>query len=570
MKIRKRTIRFKLILSTIIVVTVTFLMMGILIQKNVERDSVNQIMQEAKDVALIAAENVNVALLTGIDTGMEDTAEYKEMIQELQTYLAADTMEYIYILRKNQAGQFMFWVDADEEEGAMIGEECDFCEGMESAWNGEAACDEEINTDEWGSFLSGYAPVYDTAGNVIAVVGIDCNAGKIKENISRLGRMTLFITVFAVLVCALVMNFFIYRVTIHIRTIIRKLDDVVHNDGDLTKKIVMHSGDETEEIAELFNEFLEMFRKIVEDMRTHSTSIKNSSFDIDGQMQYADSQMENVAGNMVNLQAIMEETQSSMNVITELVDNMAATMQQMSLITAEGKQTSDEITNRAIDLEQKSKNQKEKTYELTNRMSEELQQKIKEVRSVDQISELSGSIVGISVQSNMLALNASIEAARAGEAGKGFAVVADEISKMAKNTKDTAEIIVDVSHTSVEAVGQLAGSAQELITFLIENVQKEFDSFEESGRRYSSDSKKIYDCMIAFNAIVEELAEKLQTIRTSIQEVDDRMQSGNGSIAEVVEATNHLVENMKQISVASQGNTSDVGKLEESVQSFIV
>ena len=207
---------------------------------------------------------------------------------------------------------------------------------------------------------------------------------------------------------------------------------------------------------------------------------------------------------------------------------------------------------------------------MTNRMSEELQQKIEEVRSVDQIAELSGNIVGISVQSNMLALNASIEAARAGEAGKGFAVVADEISKMAKNTKDTAELIVDVSHSSVEAVGQLVGSAQELIDFLLENVQKEFDSFEESGRQYSDDSKKIYDCMMECNTIVEELARKLQTIRTSIQEADERMQSGTDSIAEVVEATNDLVENMKQISVASQGNTSDVGKLEESVQSFIV
>jgi len=72
-----------------------------------------------------------------------------------------------------------------------------------------------------------------------------------------------------------------------------------------------------------------------------------------------------------------------------------------------------------------------------------------------EITELVSINDQISIQTNLLSLNAKVEAARAGDYGKGFSIVADEVKKLAASSKhSTQEIgkkIDDISNMTKSA-----------------------------------------------------------------------------------------------------------------------
>lgn len=82
------------------------------------------------------------------------------------------------------------------------------------------------------------------------------------------------------------------------------------------------------------------------------------------------------------------------------------------------------------------------------------------VNAVRELNETAQSVERISQMTTLLSINARIEAARAGEAGLGFSVVADEVRRLAAQSRQDSQAIMQRVERIEQVVQQVVDSAQ--------------------------------------------------------------------------------------------------------------
>jgi methyl-accepting chemotaxis protein len=114
-------------------------------------------------------------------------------------------------------------------------------------------------------------------------------------------------------------------------------------------------------------------------------------------------------------------------------------------------------------------NQSVKVSEIVKRNAstgiDEVNQTVEESKKLSMMIE---EIQQIADQTNLLALNASIEAANAGDSGKGFAVVAMEVRKLAENSKNISQHMVEL----VGLIQEQAQKAQNSISSMLPDIEE--------------------------------------------------------------------------------------------------
>lgn len=150
--------------------------------------------------ASTAAGLINGDLMERLGNGDENSAEY-HTIQDLLNQIRRSNpdLKYLYTMRRSN-GTLVFVVDADYQNpaaaipGAGIGEPYpNATAAMNSAFYG-AVTEPDFVTDAWGTVFSAYAPVYNSQGEVVGIVGADIDAGLLSSKM-----MTIKILYLAVL-----------------------------------------------------------------------------------------------------------------------------------------------------------------------------------------------------------------------------------------------------------------------------------------------------------------------------------------------------------------------------------
>ena len=132
---------------------------------------------------------------------------------------------------------------------------------------------------------------------------------------------------------------------------------------------------------------------------------------------------------------------------------------------------------------------------------------------VEEVTSFVESIINISYQTYLLALNASIEAARAGEAGKGFAVVADEIRQLSEQTKDASANITEI----INKLNEDTRRANESIENSVSSVEKQNELIDDTRDKFNAMGEAVELLMKDIN-VAEESIKKILDSTTVISD----------------------------------------------------
>lgn len=563
---RRLTIRAKILIPSIIIVVLVCGLMGYNSYTRFEKSMVRMGVEEADMAATIVADSLDANLVYKVTVGSEGTQVYQNLQGDLRKKQKACGIAFLYTLYTD-GKKVYYGVDSDEDAAKVGDEFADSYAELEPVFGGKEYIQDYIDHTEDGDLITVYKPIEDNAGKVVAILGCDYDASSIAAELQKAVVQTLQIGGICLLLAILILTIIVSRITKGLMQVNAKIYDLVHNEGDLTQKLDVRSGDELELIAGNVNELLAYIRKIMIGISSGSMRLMSSSRKMVDHLSSADESITDVSATMQEMSAAMEETTSSLNQITEAIDEIYSSVERIAGNADAGKVSSQEMESRASGANDAAAEGEKKANIETEKMAASLNEKIAKSKSVEQIEILTSNIIEITEQTNLLALNASIEAARAGEAGRGFAVVADEIGKLAGNSADAAAKIRQVSAEVIQAVDELAEGSQQMIEFVRNSTEEGFGGLVATSENYATDANAMRAMMEQFAQTAEELRSTMDGIRESISAVNIAVEESAKGIAGVSESSVQLTGNVNDIqSEASDNNgiaedlATEVGK----------
>lgn len=563
---RRLTIRAKILIPSIIIVVLVCGLMGYNSYTRFEKSMVRMGVEEADMAATIVADSLDAKLVYKVTVGSEGTQVYQNLQGDLRKKQKACGIAFLYTLYTD-GKKVYYGVDSDEDAAKVGDEFADSYAELEPVFGGKEYIQDYIDHTEDGDLITVYKPIEDNAGKVVAILGCDYDASSITAELQKAVVQTLQIGGICLILAILILTIIVSRITKELMQVNAKIYDLVHNEGDLTQKLDVRSGDELELIAGNVNELLAYIRKIMIGISSGSMRLMSSSRKMVDHLSSADESITDVSATMQEMSAAMEETTSSLNQITEAIDEIYSSVERIAGSADAGKVSSQEMESRASGANDAAAEGEKKANIETEKMAASLNEKIAKSKSVEQIEILTSNIIEITEQTNLLALNASIEAARAGEAGRGFAVVADEIGKLAGNSADAAAKIRQVSAEVIQAVDELAEGSQQMIEFVRNSTEEGFGGLVATSENYATDANAMRAMMEQFAQTAEELRSTMDGIRESISAVNIAVEESAKGIAGVSESSVQLTGNVNDIqSEASDNNgiaedlATEVGK----------
>ncbi len=534
------------------------------LEKSLMAELQDKLMIAAKTTAHIIDADQHQTILSSKDT---ENPHYQEISNLLIEIKEENELAYLYTFAPLSSNSIQFVIDPGEE-GCDIGEAYDSTtpEMMESL-TGVYIAEKQLYTDEWGTFLSGYAPIKDAAGHTIGAVGADISAEQILTAKKNVLKQIILIMITAVLIGIIVIILVVKKITHPITQVTQKIEDMASNGGDLTQRITIHTGDEIETLACATNKLMENLQNIMNQINQNTVQLHSSSEELSAITQQSSQANDQIATSCQQMASdsnnSFEKTETNLTLINDIVSETVH-VNSITMSCTESFQN----TNRYVKEGVEKLDEGIKEIKVFEQISQETTQVIERLnKKSEQIGNIINIINGIADQTNLLALNAAIEAARAGDHGKGFAVVAEEVRKLAEesahSTKDIEHIVEEI-RKEIEAVkiSRMKGNKQ---------INKTVHTFNEGNKVFTliSEASQIAVKEIEKIAMaVQTLSNNSSKILADIEMMKELASSSNDGAQNIAAAVEEQSASMEEISSSTEILSQMANDLQHIIEKF--
>ncbi|WDP89940.1 MAG: methyl-accepting chemotaxis protein [Desulfobacter sp.] len=401
-------------------------------------------------------------------------------------------------------------------------------------------------------YFQGLLPIYENT-NSAGAIALLAPSDRVMQN-----TLQVVYTMGIVYLCCMVLTiplalFFSSSMVKPILRVTEGLKDVAEGEGDLTKRIDIHSKDEVGELSRWFNLFIQKLQDMISEIAGSSAALSSS-------VSVTRKEAEDIAGSSGKMMDVTRSVTKSTGEISAGISNISQVVGQASdnldivaSSTEEMTATINEIARNAETARALSSD----TGEKIGKAGEKVRQLGRDAGEINAFTE---TINEISEQTNLLALNATIEAARAGEAGKGFAVVAGEIKALAEQTAGATRDIK-------AKIENIMSSSRTTVT--------EMDTISKTFGNMSDAVNDIASAIEEQSATTKEIADNTAGVATGIADVNDSVTQFDeltteiaGEMEEVNRAGIRVSENCTRINKDTGEMENQTGKLDELINRF--
>ena len=291
---------------------------------------------------------------------------------------------------------------------------------------------------------------------------------EIKAGEQRVIMMNIMITILCIAITAALATMIAGKISKALGNVKDRIQKLAK--GDITSPVeVLNTKDEAEDLSIALQETVNDVSGYIIELRQALTSLSKGDLQTEVKGEFVGDfiVLKESTNHIIDfLNEMIGELQKSSNTLSQAAmgvsneaRNVNSNSEQQSACVEKLKEETNNISNSIGIVDKNTKQAKELTNQVENKLNEGVQQMaslleaMEEIRyNEEEISKITKFLEDIAFQTNILALNASVEAARAGAAGKGFAVVAEEVRNLAGKSADFSKRTTEIIQVSGIAI----------------------------------------------------------------------------------------------------------------------